>query len=386
MRKYFIDNIRWVTVMLVLVYHVFYNFNAVGVLGGVGGFSEVQYQDSYLYLVYPWFMVLLFLVAGISSRYALEKKTGKEFFHSRTLKLLVPSTIGLFVFQWILGYFNIKAGGALDSIPAIVKYPIMAVSGTGPLWFIQDLWIYSLLLLLIIKILPGKRLESFFKEVNPNQCDGCTRKERCSKNGYCLGHQTIGCALILVVGFLLLWGASQTQIDNPKLAETIINGYRPLFYIVPFLMGYYVFALDSVQKMVARMHLPLLFMAIAGAVTYVITCFGSNYTSSDCLQSAWTNLYAWIAILAILGGFKTWADKTSKFATYMAHSSFGIYVVHMAVCTGTCFLLKSTTLPIWCIYIIALLSTLLVSPLLYELFRRIPFIRWCVLGIKKTKR
>ena len=44
-RYYFIDNLRWVTVALVLIYHVFYNFNAQGVFGGIGGFAEEQWQD-----------------------------------------------------------------------------------------------------------------------------------------------------------------------------------------------------------------------------------------------------------------------------------------------------------------------------------------------------
>ena len=51
MRKAYIDNIRWLTVILVLVYHVFYIFNGAGVLGGMGGFTKVQYQDSMLYFV-----------------------------------------------------------------------------------------------------------------------------------------------------------------------------------------------------------------------------------------------------------------------------------------------------------------------------------------------
>ena len=72
-RKHFLDNIRWVTVLIVLVYHVFYIFNSVGILGGIGSFSEVQYQDACMYVVYPWFMVLLFVIAGISARYSLEK-------------------------------------------------------------------------------------------------------------------------------------------------------------------------------------------------------------------------------------------------------------------------------------------------------------------------
>ena len=144
MRKPYLDNIRWGTVLLVLVYHVLYVFNASGVLGGIGGFYDVQYQDAPLYFVYPWFMVLLFVVAGISSRYALEKQPHKEFISARTRKLLVPSTLGLLVFQWITGYFNMAASGAfayMGAVPGPILYLIMAVSGIGPLWFIQMLWL-----------------------------------------------------------------------------------------------------------------------------------------------------------------------------------------------------------------------------------------------------
>lgn len=37
-------------------------------------------------------------------KHYLDKHSEKEFLKSRTLKLLVPSTIGLFVFQFIQGY------------------------------------------------------------------------------------------------------------------------------------------------------------------------------------------------------------------------------------------------------------------------------------------
>ena len=88
MRKAYLDNIRWGTVLLVVAYHVLYIFNASGVPGGIGGFSDVQYQDAPMYFVYPWFMVLLFVVAGMSSRYALGKLTHKDFISARTRKLL----------------------------------------------------------------------------------------------------------------------------------------------------------------------------------------------------------------------------------------------------------------------------------------------------------
>ena len=99
-RKHFLDNIRWVTVLLVLLYHVVYFYNNKGVFGGIGGWVDdpkAQPQDAIMYILYPWFMMLLFLVAGISSRYALGKSTHGQWFKKRTRQLLVPATIGLFV-------------------------------------------------------------------------------------------------------------------------------------------------------------------------------------------------------------------------------------------------------------------------------------------------
>ena len=160
MRKPYLDNIRWGTVLLVMVYHVFYAFNACGVLGGVGHFADVQYQDALLYVCYPWFMVLLFLVAGICSRYSLDKRSHKEFIRTRTRKLLVPCTVGLIAFQWITGIFNVLASGGFetmrDTVPDEAKpfaYTITCIlSGIGPMWFIQMLWLFSLLLVLIRKL------------------------------------------------------------------------------------------------------------------------------------------------------------------------------------------------------------------------------------------
>ena len=92
MRKYYLDNIRWVTVVLVVIYHVIYMYNGEGILGGVGKITslDVQYYDIFLYAVYPWFMLLLFLVSGICSRYYLDSHTAKEFAKNRTRKLLIP--------------------------------------------------------------------------------------------------------------------------------------------------------------------------------------------------------------------------------------------------------------------------------------------------------
>ena len=158
MRKQYLDNIRWITVVIVVIYHVIYMYNGVQPFGVIGAFGEKQYQDAFQYLTYPWFMALLFVVSGMSSRFYLDNHTKKEFRKARTRKLLIPSTLGIVVFHWTVGYYNTAISGAFESelaqVPAFVKAIICILSGTGVLWYIQMLWIFSMLLLLVQKIGP----------------------------------------------------------------------------------------------------------------------------------------------------------------------------------------------------------------------------------------
>ena len=75
-------------------------------------------------------------------RFCLEGCLDKAFLKKRTQKLLVPSTIGLFVFQWILGYYNMMLSGVftdtMQEIPGVIRYIIMAVSGVGPFMVFAD--------------------------------------------------------------------------------------------------------------------------------------------------------------------------------------------------------------------------------------------------------
>ena len=377
-RKHWIDNLRWFTVLLVLFYHVIYFYNNKGVFGGIGGFVDdpmKQPQDVVMYILYPWFMMLLFLVAGISSKYALDKMSHKQFIKSRTLKLLVPATIGLFVFQWMTGYFNTQVAAIAqgtkpfaeipDTLPngirCLIKYFAYSFSGTGPLWFIQDLWIFSLLIVLIKKLDKNDRFWNW-----------------CGKASI---------PVIILLG-VLVWLGSQALIMNPRpeSADGLYNLYKPLTYFIPFLMGYFVFSHDEVQNRVEKMHLPMLICAVAACVALCWTGWGQNNTTPQFL-SGWLNcLYAWLMILAMLGCFKAWFNQTNRFATYMTQSSFGIYVVHYLVIASLGYMMKMyTSLQPWMMYVILTLAVMLLSPAIYEIIKRIPFVRWCVLGIKKRK-
>lgn len=365
MRKHWMDNLRWVTVLLVLFYHVIYFYNNKGVFGGIGGFGEYpgtpQYQDVVMYFLYPWFMPLLFILAGISARYALEKKSAREWFKARTRKLLVPGTIGLFVFQWMTGYFNMvvaRSAGAFDGIPGVAKYLFMAVSGIGPLWFVQLLWLLCIVLLIIRKLDAQDKL-----------WNGCSK---------------LNIVWIILLG-VLFWAGAQTLIKHPRpeSADGLLNLYKPIFYLINFLLGYFVFSHESVQEKLKQVWIPLLAVAAVSGTILTVTTFGQNNTSGLYMSTPLNCIYGWLACLAMMAWFLAKFDRTGKFEGYMTRTSFGLYIVHYLVVASIGYMMKVyTQLPPLAMYLILTVAVFTLSPALYEILHRIPVVRWCVFGEK----
>ena len=392
MRKHWIDNLRWVTVLLVLLYHVFYFYNNKGVFGGIGGFGEwpqcKQYQDIIMYILYPWFMPLLFLLAGISARYALEKKSAREWFAARTRKLLVPGTIGLFVFHWMVGYFNTavaRGTGVFDDMPAVAKYIMMSISGTGPLWFVQVLWLLCIVLLAVRALDRRDRFYNWCGKLFGGPAKTSTA-DNSSPQMAQNGRQSTGRIFAIILLGILFWAGEQTLIKNPRpeSADGLLNLYKPLFYLVPFLLGYFVFSHEAVQENVKKAWIPLLSAACAAGIALIATTFGQDNTSPQYLGSPLNCAYGWLACLGLMGWFAAKADHTGPFSTYMTKSSYGIYIVHYLVIASLGYMMKQyTQLPPVAMYVILTVAVLALSPLLYELLHRIPFIRWCVFGEKK---
>lgn len=245
-RKPYLDNIRWLTVVIVVIYHVIYMYNGVQLFGVIGPFKEHQLQDAFQYMVYPWFMALLFVVSGMSSRYYLEIHNTKEFFKTRTQKLLIPSTIGLFVFQWILGYFNMQIGGSIESFSAVPKpvlYVIMVISGIGPLWYIQVLWIFSIILILVKKIENDKIWR--IAEKTP-------------------------------VWFIVLLTLC-TYLAAQILNTPIVTVYRFGIYGFCFFTGYFIFSHDEVILRLSKWWYLFDIIAIVLGISYTVIYFGEKF-------------------------------------------------------------------------------------------------------------
>lgn len=358
MRKVYIDNIRWITVVLVVIYHVIYMFNGVETAGVIGPFAEMQYQDVYQYMVYPWFMLLLFVVSGMCVRFCLEGCSDKEFLKKRTQKLLVPSTIGLFVFQWILGYYNMMLSGVftdtMQEIPGVIRYIIMVVSGIGPLWYLQMLWLFSVILAVIRKL----------------EKDRLYRK--CEKIPVWL----------LLLFTIVVYGAAQI------LNMPVIVVYRFGIYGFGFFAGYFCLSHDSVVEKLQKYWLPLAVAAVVLGILFVVRYWGAPYAEHSVLDKPLCNAFAWISVLAILAGMSRFGNFKNGFTLFMQKESWGIYIFHYLPLAMCAYYLHAyaKNLPVAAVYILTGAAAFLGAMGLYRIMSRIPVICWCVLGIRRKER
>ncbi|GBU28234.1 hypothetical protein R84B8_01792 [Treponema sp. R8-4-B8] len=351
-RKHFIDNIRSITVIIVIVYHVAYLFNSAGVVSNIGK-TGIPAFDTLCYFVYPWLMTIMFLVAGISARYALQIRAVKQFLKERVQKLLMPFIGGILLLCWITGwvtnqYNDIFAG---SNVPAFLKYFIFCLIGMGPLWFNIELLIVSMILLIFYKIDKNDRLTALTGRSN---------------------------IFVLLILFLPFWGSS--FLLNMPLITVFRNG----IYLFVFLTGYYFFSQEQVIEILAKFKIPLLIAGIILGIIEVYYFYGKNFGDNSFLQHPLTNIYSWIMMMAILGCSRKYFNKTNKLMDYIKNRSFFWYLCHYPIMVFTAYILTSAfDLPFVFNYILLLLLVFGATIIFCEIIRLMPVLRYLLFGLKK---
>ncbi len=357
MRKYYLDNLRNITVILVVIYHVIYMYNGVLLDGVIGSNHSIVALDSVQYVLYPWFMVILFIIAGMCSRYYLENHTKEQFLKSRTRKLLVPSTLGILAFGWIQGYINLSISHAFektpDTVPKFVFLFILPFAGTGVLWFIQVLWVDSLLLFFIRKFEKGKLFEK-------------------TKHS--------GVIAFFICGILY-------YIAGLILNAPIIAVYRFGIYGYAFFLGYFVLAHDEVIEKLSQYAWLLFSIAVILAGVYLYLHFGDNYAAMPVVGSLSASVYGYVMSLALLGLGKKYLNRTNACTQFLNKRNFALYVFHYPALSAVALLMeKYGNVPQALKYLFILIMAFCGSFLLFEGISRIPLVRFLVLGIKKEKK
>lgn len=353
----YLDNVKWITVMIVIVYHLFYCFNCSSVISNIP-IRGIPYFDAFLDFVNPWFMCLMFVVSGISARYSLAVRTNKEFIKDRAKRILLPSVAGIFILGWITGWVTSRHAdmfsGNAASVPSVIKYFVYCFTGIGPLWYCHVLFIGSLLIVLI-RVIDRKRIL-----------------------------EKLGARVNLPILFLLVipvWGSSMI------LNAQIVTVYRFGIYLFMMLLGYYVFSNKKLIATLGENAISLIIIATVIGIMYAMKYYGYNYTKPSILKAMFTNIYLWVMIIAILGFAGKYLNRSGKLSRYMSKNSFGFYLIHYPLLVLIAhFETSLLKIPMAFDYIIIAAVLALILPLSVEIIRRIPIVKTLVLGVEKKQR
>ncbi|MGN0518160.1 MAG: acyltransferase family protein [Acutalibacteraceae bacterium] len=346
-RKHWIDNIRILCILILIPFHAVMIFNDLGEKYYINTY-ECTVASIFNFSVYPWWMSGLFVISGISTRYALKKRTTRQYIADRFRKLFIPLISGLLLIipiQCFLAdkFHNNYSGNYLQHFKRF--FTITDLSGAdgcftfGQLWFILYLFLISIMSIPIIK--------KFKKTAEP----------------------FIGIKLILV-GIL-------PAVINP-LGN--IGGKSITEFWLWFLIGYFILSMNEVQSwiqqyMVIWFIISLVTVAVRG-IFYVISI------GDDSFWFISTVILQWFGILAMCTFGMYFLDKKFIFTDYLSKASFPIYIFHQTFIVAVGYFAALQVKNALLQYMLIISLSFLLTIITYEITKRFKLTRF-LFGIKK---
>ncbi len=356
MRIKYIDNIRILCILLLIPYHTCMIYNNWGELFYVTE-KPSELASQFTGIVWPWWMYLLFTVAGISSYYALQRRSAAAYAKERVSKLLLPLLAGLVFIIPVQSYiadifYNGYSGGYFE------HYKIFFTRFTyltgqdggftpGHLWFILYLFVISMVLLPFMK-----QYQKSSKKLNSDRI-------------------TVGKLLPLFL--ILLVCAPILEIGGKSLTE----------FATCFALGYFLLSDDRVQDKLEKNRVQLLCLFMAAYLLRFIICF-TGY-GDTLLWDIEQRMITWFGILAILGWGRRYLNSSNRLTDYFSNAAFPIYYFHQSILVIIGYFTLKTVHITWLQFLLITAVTFLLTLLTYELLRRIK--PACILfGMKYQKK
>ena len=372
MRRHDLDWLRVLVFALLIFYHV-------GMFFVPWGF-HIKNNVIYHWLMYPmlfvnqWRLPILFVISGMGTYYALNKRTGKQFVFERIVRLYIPLTVGMLLIVPPQVYIerlvnNEFQGGYFDF------WPVHAFNGIYPegnfswhhLWFLPYLLIYSLLLIPLFLYLRKQPLNAL----------------------------TLWIKKLAAKPFGLFW-----LIVPLYLCEAFLEPFFPVThalvddwfnFISSMFLFFYGFLLISVKeefwKTVEQYRRYYLYCGLVGYIALMTIIFGFEDSIfihfTEALVKVF-NLWSWI--LALFGYAAKYLNKASKPLSYANEAVYPFYILHQTILIIIGYYLMDLNWGLFSKFMIMTLATFLASWVIYEYgIRRWKFIR-PLFGLKTKKK
>lgn len=299
MRKNYIDNLRSILILMLIPYHAAMAWNIWNEPNYIL-FEGNKILSSFIVFLSPYFMPVMFVIAGISTYYALQKRTAKQYICERSKKLMLPFLFGTLLLMppmtYIADKFNYNYSGNFFQHYGIFFTKFTDLTGAdggfsvGQLWFILYLFLISLAGAGIIEL--QKRIKPEYKK-------------------------SVSIPVICILGIPLVLLSEILSVGGKSLAE----------YLYLFLIGYYIFSNENSANKISKYKWIFLSIGLTAAAADVYLFIWSN-TKYPLINSAVKYIAEWFMIIALLGIGKSFLNFRTKLTAYLSKTSFSFYIFH----------------------------------------------------------
>jgi glucans biosynthesis protein C len=358
-RLHYLDNLRWACILLLFPCHAAFVFGPAWYIYYVQSAHAFEAAHFIMTAIFPWILPLLFCIAGMTTCFALRKRTPRGYLDERVRKLLIPFLAGVVLICPVVAYFGRKfhTGTEVSFPSAVVQFfgsltsPDIAhldrMGGdfsVGHLWFIIFLFIISVLALGLVLLWR-------------NLADGYSPD---------LSGTGLPAMVLLFIPVWLL-----------NIVSVTISMYSFFAYFALFLVGYCLLSQDPVQARLEE-HRHLLLAAWVLLTVGVTWGYGLLLGHNDVLwgTSPAFVLTGWVGVLALLGTGRHLLEVSSPATEYLTAASYPVYIIHQAVLVPVAYyiLLMPPFMPALQYSAVILISLVLTFGI-YEVIRRVPYIR-----------
>jgi hypothetical protein len=367
-RRYDLDWLRILAFAVLIFYHI-----GMLYVNDWGFHYKSQYQSetlqNFMLLINRWRLPLLFFISGVASRYLLEKYSLFYFAKARTWRLLLPLLFGVLVIVPPQLYVEMSAKADLqvsywdfylaffdldNPLFADYKFGILPHMDVNHLWYLRELWCFSLLLLFIHPIQSLLKVNKVLDYV-----------------GYQFGFFAILFLPIICLSLAAIW-----------LFPDSDEGIRIARGFCFFLLGYLIWQRESWWLQIKKYRQITLSLSLASYVALLCYYHFILLLRTESLVGVYAGVETflllanrWVWVLAILGYSYAYLNKPSSVLSYFSQAVYPSYLFHQSVLIVAAFLLAPLMLGFFLEAIWVTIITVSFCFASYEIFKRINVIR-----------
>lgn len=390
-----VDWLRTLIVLAIIPYHaaVLFSASSPSVL-------HDALSDPKLPIIFgalqAWGVALIFLLAGASSKFALDARPPGRFVKDRLLRLLIPVAFTMILLAPLRAYYLLLANPKLASVsPRPIAHPeqlqnigaffqvywtslvttskpIVVTNSLAHLWFVPRLLIAALVCVPLFLYLR-KRWPRWMAKVASSRL--------------------LFTAILLLGGFV---PAATVAILQPGWLHRLTAGLALYedwttfaLQVVMFIYGYLLYSSATLRAAVRRLAFVALILAlVCWGFILMVRLSGhappNNYSLAS-VGFALVQVYAiWLLIVAVLGLAMRYLVMSPAWQRYLTTAAFPVFILHLPVLTIIAYDLQALPMPWYVLFALITIMTFVISFALYEfLVRRTPIIR-SLFGLKSA--